>query len=406
MKLAGFVLIVLAACGDPSAPKITSVTPDYGPVVGGSVIVVAGAGIGEDVRVLVGGREAPLAHARDDGTIEVVIPPGDAELVVLGSLGSATAAHLFHYSTPPGIDAVSPANVVFSSSSTTVAVTGHGFLDEGAGDVSVLVDGIPGTDVVVTSDTQLTFTAPPGAALSRPDLQVIDQRGSATRSRSFRYAAGARGGLLLFLRYGSWFAAFYDPVDHSTVLIPRRGSAAETFTTVVRDERGDYWGFDRSRLFGRIDMRTQGLEAPVSSAALIPTMVRTGTGDSYMALERISRRFGTFDGGTGVFTPIGTANLRCCGSYGIATDGATLWLTSGSAPNITLATIDPVTGDLGTSVTVTGPPGMHLEELRWFGGVLYATSSNQTLLAVDPVTGVTTVVTDIPGRANAMEVTD
>jgi hypothetical protein len=401
------VIALLAACSDDSAaPRLAVATPDHGPLVGGTTIVLGGSGFvrGAPVRVLIGGREAPLALATADTTLEVVIPPGDrpgdAEIIVLADGATTTSAHLFHYSAPPVIDAVSPAEVVHDSTITTVTITGRGFRDEAAGDLEVLVDGNLATGVLVRSDTTLTFTAPPGTAFLEPDVQVLDLRGTATKPRGFRYRPGPRGGLLMFSRFGATFATFFDPVAATSLTIPRDGAPSASFTTVVMDPRGAYWAFDRNSRWGRIDMRTQSLVAPIQTNLLIPTMVRMGT--SYYAIERFTQRFGRFEPTTAVFTPIGA--VPCCGSYGLATDGTTLWFTARVSPNVVINTIDPTTGTLGTPVTVT--PTSHIEELRWFGGVLYGTTSAQTLLAIDPATGATTVMPMSPGRANAMEIVE
>ncbi|MBL0216051.1 MAG: IPT/TIG domain-containing protein [Myxococcales bacterium] len=405
--LAGLLLVpLLAGCGDGStAPRLDGATPAYGPLIGGTRIVLAGAGFDDDARVLIGGREAPLAHAIDDATLEVVIPPsdrpGDAEVVVLGRAGTATAGHLFHYSAPPVIDAVTPDEVVASSSSTRMTVTGAGFVDDGAGEVRILVDGVLAADVEVESDTRLTFAAPPGIPLVRPDVAVVDQRGTGTRPRGFRYRPSGRGGMLLFGRFGEAFATFFDPLDGTTLQIPRAPTAA-IFSAIVVDDRGDYWGVDRSRSFGRIDMRTQTLEAPVALGVLLPAMVRVG--DQLYAIDRLSRRIGRLDRATGVFTPLGTTVLTCCGSYGLAFDGVTLWFTQRSATGTAINSIDPVTGAVGTPVELTGVPGLHIEEMRWRGGVLYASNTNATLVTIDPSTGAVTTLPVVVERANAMEI--
>lgn len=400
-------LLALAACSDDGgSPRLATATPDHGPLIGGTTIALGGSGFtrGAPVRVLIGGREAPLAHVLDETTLELVIPPGDragdAEVIVLAASGTTTAEHLFHYSVPPTIDTVSPAEVVYDSTTTTVTVTGHGFLAEAAGKLDVLVDGQLATDVFAQSDTTLTFTAPSGIAFVQPDLQVLDLRGTATRTRSFRYRPGPRGGLVMFSRFGAAFATFFDPVDATSFAIPRNGTASSSFTTVVLDARGEYWAFDRSLRWGRIDMRTQDLVAPIQTNVLVPAMVRLGT--TYYAIERFTGMFGRFNPTTAAFTPI--HSMPCCGSFGLATDGTTLWFVARTAGIIGVNTIDPVTGEVGTAVPILNTAGLHIEELRWFDGVLYGTNANQTLLAIDPTTGATTVMPVSPGRANAMEI--
>lgn len=402
------VLLALAACADPpdSGPTLVAATPDYGPLVGGTVIVLTGTHFGPSTRVLVGGREAPLAHATSTTSLNVVLPPGDepgdAELIVLNENGSAIEPDLFAYSTPPTLDAFSPADVLWSSGETPMTLTGRGFLDEGAGEPSILVDGVLATDVVVSSDTSLTFIVPRGPAFVRPTVELANLRGIASKPRAFRYSAGPRPGLLMFTRFGGSFATFFDPVDGTSFAIPRLPTGNAAFTTVVTDDRGDLWAIDRSRRFGRIDFRTQDLVDPVQIPPLVPAMVRIGT--RHVAIDRLQRRIGIFDPIARTFSPLGTALIPCCGSFGIATDGTTVWFTSRTAGIVNLNTVDLTTGAFGTPVPVALEPGLHFEELRYFRGLLYGTARDETLRAIDPVTGATTLLPVAPGRSNAMEV--
>lgn len=413
MRSTTLLVLALAACSDRATPlQIDRATPAYAPVVGGTTILLTGSGFAHDGagpnRVVIGGREAPLARTIDDTTIELVAPPadhpGDVEVVVLSGDHNARAIGILRYSAPPSIASVAPADVLFSSGSTVVTLTGSGFLDEDAGIVSVVVEGQLATEVVVTSDSSLTFIAPPGQALVRADIEVINDRGSASKQRGFRYTPSNRPGLLLFST-GAEFAVFYDPSDQSSVFIPSASGGTTRFTAVVRDEQGDYWGTDRSRQFGPIDMRTQQIVNPIPVQAWFPTLTRVG--GEYLGLERNSRTFGRLDPVTAQFTSIGTAPLPCCGSYGLASDGTTLYYTARNNGVTSIASIDPLTGIAGTAVVVTGPPGLSIEEMRFFQGILYAASRNGSLVTIDPITGVATPIPeDIARRFTAMELFD
>jgi hypothetical protein len=400
------IILALAACGDPSpSVQLASSSPDYGPVVGGTRIMLSGSGFSSPTRVLIGGREAPLAAPIGDSMLEVVIPPGaqpgDAEVIVLNDHGTARASGVFHYSAPPTLASATPKDVLFSSNSTRVTLTGSGFLDEGAGDVNVLIGGQLATDVFVTSDTSLSFTAPPGPALVRPDIELINGRGTATERRAFRYVPSTHRGLLMFPHFGPEFAVFFDPLDSTTVVIPRRGPQFIQLTAVVRDNHGEYWGIDRNGQFGRIDMNTQTLDSPIQTVAWFPTMIRVGS--DYFAIERGQLHFGKVDPLTGSFSAIG-GMVPCCGAYGLASDGTTVYFTSRLGPGVSINTIDTVTGAVGTPVTITAGSGFHVEEMRFFEGILYATSRDSTLVTIDPHTGATTVLPVFIGRCNAMEV--
>ncbi len=396
-------IVVLAACGSSAdGIRIDAVEPAYGPLAGGTRIVVTGDRFADGAgptRVLIGGREAPLANAIDDATLEVVIPPGeqpgDAELVVFNMHGTAVSSSVFHYAATPTIASITPTDVLYNTPSTTVTVTGSGFLDDGAGDPMVLVGGLPAQGITVTSDSELTFVVGAGRALDRPRVEVVNARGVAAKDRGFRYRPSMRSGLLLFTLSGQYFAVFFDPVDKSTVLVPRVGPFI-VLSSLVVDESGEYWGTDRSSgRLGRLDLGTQRFEQPIDFGARMPAMARID-GMQY-GFDRWTLRFGKF-GLDGAFENVGETVAPCCGSYGMAYNGQTLYFASRSG----IATIDRETGALGTPVPFTGVPGLHVEDMRFFGGKLYAASRAGTIVEIDPVTGVATTILST-FRANAME---
>lgn len=398
----------LVGCDDATGLRVDAVSPPYGPLVGGTRITVTGAGFADGAavpnRVLIDGREAPLVDTVDDGRLEVVIPPGaapgPAELVVLGGPRNAGRADLFRYSAPPEIAEVTPGAVLFSSADTTILVRGRGFLDEGAGPVSVFVDRVAAADVHVLDDGALTFTAPPGRPLAAADLELVDGRGHARRTRAFRYTLSDHPGLLLFPSGGA-FAVFFDPVDRTSVFVPRINFSTR-FSSVVRDDHGDYWAIDRSGQFGRIDTTGQRLESPIFTTSWFSAMVRVGP--ALYALDRGELRFGKLDPLTGQFTAIGSTELPCCGSFGLAALDGTLYLAARNLGVPSLFTVDPASGALGPPVALVGVPNLHIEELRAFDGTLYATTRGGQLVTIAPATGAVTVVPVSLGRASAFEI--
>jgi hypothetical protein len=257
--------------------------------------------------------------------------------------------------------------------------------------------------VTVESDTQLSFIAPSGRAFAEPELVISDGRGMAIRGRALRYLPSLRGGLLLFPKFGASFAVFYDPTDGSSVQLPWIGQPVLRFIAVVRAEDGTYRGLDRAFWFGRLDLNRQRLEGGVQVGSLFPTVVRVGS--EHFAIDRFALRIGRIDPLTGAFTAIGSTQIPCCGSYGLASDGNTLYFTARQGSTVTINTIDPATGALGTPVPISGSPGFHVEEMRFFAGRLYATSRDGTLATIDPRTGAVTSLGFL-GRSGAMEVFD
>jgi hypothetical protein len=400
------VMLVAGCAADGDAPlRLEGASPPYGPLVGGTRVTLTGRGFAATAatptRVAIGGRAAPLVATVDDDTLEVVIPPGDqpgdAVVEVWNANGSAQATGLFRYSSPPTITDVRPSDLLYDRGGT-ITITGTGFVDEGVGDVTVVVDG-RWAEAEVVDDTTVTVSVPPGRALARPDVELFDGRGRAIRRRAFRYAPSPRGGLVLFPAFGP-FAVFFDPVDRSTVTVPAVGSALR-FTAVVSDAAGDYWGADRSRRFGRIDMNAQTLEASAPTTGWYPTMIRVGA--DLIALDRAGLRLGRIDPATGEFAPLGAEAVPCCGSFALASgDGS--YLVSRRDGVVAISPVDLATGELGPAVPLSGRPGVHIEEMRYFGGTLYAANRDGTLLTIEPATGVTTVVPVNIGRSRAMEV--
>ncbi|MGE0549146.1 MAG: IPT/TIG domain-containing protein [Kofleriaceae bacterium] len=409
--LVGVVAPLVACNGDGAVlPNVELVEPPYAPLAGGTEVIVHGsgfvAGSAAPNRVFVGGREAVLVRMIEDTQLGVVIPPGDepgdVEVVVLNRNGNTAQRGVLRYSTPPEITDVSPTRVRYDLRATTITLHGSGFRDEDAGVVAVLVDGQLASDVMISSDTELTFTAPPGRALVWPEITVVDARGTATTSRGFRYAPSDHDGLLLFPSFGSWFAVFVDPVSMEIVPIPRINNSTLRLTAVVRDDRGDYWGFDRSQRFGRIDPSTQMLDSPVLVDTIIPAATRVGS--DYLGIDRLGARLGRVDLATGMFTQLANAPVPCCGSFSLATLDGTVLFTARSSGSIVLNTVDPKTGEHGAGVTLSGPPNLHIEDMRAFAGALYAITRNGLLVTIDPVTGTTTTLPITPGRASAMDV--
>jgi hypothetical protein len=404
------ILVVLAAaCGDdapPPARAVIDAQPSYAPLAGGTLIELTGSGFVPGDRVLVDGREVSFVDVVDATHIQMITPPGeepgDVELVVFGASGTGSARGLFHYSTPPVVTAISPSDVPVTSVET-VTVHGSGFVDEAAGKPLVLVHGIPIEDVTVIDDSTLSFAPPPGEAFSRPTIDVVNARGHAVHERAFLYTPSASPGLLLFPRYGESFAVFYNPADGTTVKIPARTGVR--FTSVVRNDEGEYWGVDSTNnRFGRLNLETQDLEVWSASNTRLPAI--TGHGGNLYGLARYwgtGGRFGSVDSQTGQFEPIGTNALLCCGSYGLTSDGTTIWLTSRQDwSNYQLRTVDAATGDMGPAVIISGGNTYRIEELRWWRGSLYAATVNGRIVTIDPQTGAITERLTVAERISAI----
>lgn len=407
LVLAGVALVSAPGCAEPPALEVTAVEPAWGPVAGGTRLAIHGRGFARlpaGVRVLFGDRPAPLVATVDDDTLDVLTPPalspGPVELTVLVGEEVVRRGDGFRYSRPPTIDTVTPADV-HHALFTRMTVTGTGFLDEDAGPPTVLLDGIPLEGAHALSDTELELIAPSGRPLRMPTLEVVNRRGLARQARAFRYLPSDRPGLLLFGEADN-FATFVDPVAQVTVPIPWGGNVQVRLTAVVRDDHGDYWGLDRTRRLGRLDLSEQRLDAPGLLGRWSPAIARVG--DTTIMIDRSQRRLARLELVSGTFVTLPATGLPCCGSYGLASDGTTLYLVARDGTAVTLRVVEPTTGELGPALAVDGPPGLHVEDMRFFAGTLYAVTRDQTMVTIDPATGAVTKLPVTTPRVHALEV--
>lgn len=412
--------LLLVACGSGNTTngiKIVSITPDHAPLGGGGRVVITGQGFLADGappdHVLFGGFEAPLASATDDLTLEVETPvatmAGDVPVTILNRNGQATAMGLFHFSAPPAVASLSPVDVPFDSVTTTVTATGSGFSDDDAGLVSVTVGGATATDVKVVSDTQITFTAPPGIALARPDVTITDARGSVTLPAALRYVPSSNPALMAFAKNSvGTYLVFFDPTTGAHAEVPSK-QATQTlgFRAAVQDASGALWALQRDNKFGKVDLEKQVLVNPKPLPPGTPRINSLANVGGTIYAVTNNGLFGAFDLGTGVFSQI-ASGFSGCGNA-LATDGTTLyyatWTSCGSGtPSI--SQVVPATGAISNTVAFDQP--LNIEEMRFLGTKLYGTSSGNrfpgNIVSIDPATGVTSIVQTFDVPFSAIEI--
>ncbi len=99
------VLVPVTVNTSPTPPEILGVTPNSGPIEGGTNIVITGNGFLSDSTATIGGTLAGDIVVVDSNTINAVTPPGiegSADIVVTTSAGSATLTDGFSYTTGTG----------------------------------------------------------------------------------------------------------------------------------------------------------------------------------------------------------------------------------------------------------------------------------------------------------------
>ncbi len=406
--------LLIASCGsDASAPPtIEAVTPPYGPLQGGTRVLITGSGFLADGaqpnRVLIGGIEAPLASAVDDQTLEVLLPPsttsGDRTVVVYNRNGYASESGKFNYSALPTITVAQPARLEYNKT-TRVVLTGSGFVANDAGIPQITVNGVAATDIKITSDTSLSFQIGPGLPLSKPAIKLQNTVGEATATGLLQYVPTLGKGFILFSKSNNNFAAFFDPVSRAFVDIPnspkRQPLEKPGYRALFVDAAGNYWAHTRSATFGQIEFNSQNIDKTVRAGARVIAFERMGS-DLYAIAK--GGQFGRFNSTTGEFAPIGATLIPGGGQCGLALMGNTMFATCGGQ----IMTINVTTGALGPQVAIS-PPTVgsgtpHLADMRVLDGILYGVTRDGQIVTINPTTGITGIVEEFGISVTAMEI--
>lgn len=172
--------------------ELTEVDPPRGPSLGGSPVVLRGAGFVEATEVRIGGIRAEVTEQNEAGTrIEVLLPPGEpgpADVAVQNLNGTVTLRDAFTWYEDLFVDDVNP-RWGLATGGTEVRLAGIGLL--AASDVRF---GEAPAEVVASElDRQrLRVLSPPGTP-GVVDLAVSNGNGDWRGSRAFLYVAADDG---------------------------------------------------------------------------------------------------------------------------------------------------------------------------------------------------------------------
>ena len=144
-------------------PTVTSVSPNNGPVAGGTAVTITGTNFAAGATVTLGGTAATNVVVASSTTITATTPAhaaGAVTATVTNSNGlSGNLASGFTYIAPPTVTGVSPSSGS-TAGGTAVTISGTNFAT-GAG---VTFGATAATNVVVVSSTTITATTPAGSA--------------------------------------------------------------------------------------------------------------------------------------------------------------------------------------------------------------------------------------------------
>lgn len=172
------------------APAVTSVSPAFGPSIGGTKLVIEGQNFTKDSLVYIG-RDYPKDIVVKSATeIHVVTAPRKAAGVVDVEVGGpdvpkAVLKNGYRYDAVPAptITSVSP-NRGGVAGGTEITVTGQNLLKE----TVILVDGKPAKFVKLVDKTTLEGKVPPGEANKMVDVVVRNPDGKeAVQKRAYLY---------------------------------------------------------------------------------------------------------------------------------------------------------------------------------------------------------------------------
>ncbi len=185
-------------------PTVTSVSPDSGPLAGGTPVSLTGTGLASVTKVFFGSTAVTTFTQPGTGTtIEVTAPPaaaaGTVSVTVSGPYGTSPVATTDAYTylpaspptTGPQVTAVSPASGPVGGG-TGVTISGSGL----AGASAVDFGGVPASSYSVNSTGTSVTAVSPGAA-SPGSIDVTVTVGGATspvsRNDVFTYLASSTG---------------------------------------------------------------------------------------------------------------------------------------------------------------------------------------------------------------------
>jgi hypothetical protein len=224
-------VVGVGECGEATLPNgfeytdrpiVTTVTPDSGPVAGGTLVTITGEGLGDVTAVTFDGIEGTGLTVVSDTEITVYSPAhpeGVVDLVVVDPDGPSEAVdftYVAEAAVPGGtdVDVVTPPSGP-AGGGTTVTILGSCFTDAQA----VFFGDTPASSFTVVSDTEIRAVTPAGTGTV--DVTVIGSAACGTAALADGYSfeaalavTGAEGGGLVMLAVllllagaaGVWFA--------------------------------------------------------------------------------------------------------------------------------------------------------------------------------------------------------
>ena len=174
--------IVLANWGT-CPPNVSQVAPLTGSVLGGTVLSITGGGLSEVTAVTVGGALCTQVTVLSPTLVRATTPAGvagQAAIRVIAPTGTTLAPQPFTY-VQQQVASIVP-NTGSYTGGTAITITGQ-YL---AGTTGVTIGGVPCTNVVAVSATQVTAVTPAGS-VGTVDVVISGSKGTITVPGGFTY---------------------------------------------------------------------------------------------------------------------------------------------------------------------------------------------------------------------------
>ena len=168
-------------------PVVTSVTPQHGSTLGGTLISISGVRLDTTTAVRVGGVACTSVQVVSPTLVTAVTPAGEVgngAITLISPSGVSLAPMPFSY-VLHAISSVTPSQG-FYGGGTAITITGS-FV---SGATSVRVGGVPATSVIAVDANTVTAVTPAGS-VGAATVEVTTPKGTASASAAFTFYACA-----------------------------------------------------------------------------------------------------------------------------------------------------------------------------------------------------------------------
>jgi len=219
-------------------PFVTGVSPNSGPISGGTIVTITGGGFTNTTSVTFGGLNATSVFVVNDSTITATSPAriaGVVDVLVTTALGTSanTSADNFTYGgIVPVVTTISPSS---GPAATQVTITGSGFTNV----YSVTFGGVAGTGLSFVSDGLIRVNAP-SSGTGTVDVIVITTTGTSVSSLNARFTFTSTGTTTSYTLNFRWSLIVWKGADGASIAAALKGQESpdnpatnNVFTTVT-----------------------------------------------------------------------------------------------------------------------------------------------------------------------------